>query len=298
MGKRGGLMGGFNVGDIVVRRSYGGDVYFKIVQINKKNDGQRMYVLKGTNLRLMADAPGDDLEEPTLDRISTNNEEYNKKVSRLMKRALLQRKPSQTGGKSVGPIRSTEAPAFGRAGKVLHLDGDAEYLGICLRGYKQLGIEATGKIICELQQPQAIIDMLKEYRPDILVMTGHDGMIKGSRNFKSVDSYRSSRYFIEAVRRAREYQPSYDELVIFAGACQSLYEGIMDAGANFASSPHRVLIHALDPVFICERIAYSNTSKVLTPQEVLENTITGLKGLGGLQTRGKYREGTPKSPYA
>jgi spore coat assembly protein len=291
-------MGDFNVGDIVVRKSYGGDVYFKIVQINKKSDGQRVYVLKGTNLRLVADAPGSDLEEPSLDRISTNNEEYNRKVSRLMKKALLQRKGSQAGVKSVGPIKSTEAPASGRAGKVLHIDGDAEYLGICLRGYKQLGIEATGKIICELQQPQVVIDMLKEYRPDILVMTGHDGMIKGSKNYKSADSYRSSRYFIEAVRRAREYQPSYDELVIFAGACQSFYEGIMDAGANFASSPHRVLIHALDPVFICERIAYSNTSKVLTAQEVLENTITGLKGLGGLQTRGKYREGTPKSPYA
>jgi len=33
-------------------------------------------------------------------------------------------------------------------------------------------------------------------------------------------------------------------------------------------------------------------------QDVIENTITGLKGIGGLQTRGKYREGFPKSVYA
>nr|WP_300296995.1 sporulation peptidase YabG [Anaerosolibacter sp.] len=32
-------------------------------------------------------------------------------------------------------------------------------------------------------------------------------------------------------------------------------------------------------------------------EEILENTITGLKGVGGLQTRGKYRQGLPKSPY-
>ena len=59
-----------------------------------------------------------------------------------------------------------------------------------------------------------------------------------------------------------------------------------------------MLIHCLDPVFICEKIAYTNIEKVLTIHEILENTITGIKGVGGLQTRGKYREGYPKSPYA
>jgi len=149
-----------------------------------------------------------------------------------------------------------------------------------------------------MQQPQVIKDLLKEYRPDILVLTGHDGMVKGTQNFKSIDSYRNSKYFVEAVKAARSFEPSYDDLVIFAGACQSYYEAIMDAGANFASSPHRVLIHCMDPVFICEKIAFSSISKFLTAQEALENTITGAKGIGGLQTRGKFREGTPKSPYA
>ena len=54
----------------------------------------------------------------------------------------------------------------------------------------------------------------------------------------------------------------------------------------------------MDPVFICEKIAFSTITKFLTPQEILENTITGEKGIGGLQTRGTYREGTPRSPYA
>lgn len=77
--------------------------------------------------------------------------------------------------------------------------------------------------------------------------------------------------------------------------CRSL---VRYAGANFASSPYRVLIHAMDPVFICERIAYSSIKRFLSPQEILENTITGDRGIGGLETRGTYREGTTKSPFA
>jgi spore coat assembly protein len=288
----------FKVGDIVVRKSYGGDIYFKIVQIVKKNDGQNFYMLKGTNLRILADAPEEDLERPGLNRISANDDLSNKRAMSSMKKILMQRKNQMTSIRGTVFQKTTEGVFIGKTGKVLHIDGDEEYLNVCLRGYKQLGIEAYGKLVPEVQQPQVIADLLKEYRPDILVMTGHDGMVKGTQNFKSVDSYRNSKYFIDAVKAAREFEPSYDDLVIFAGACQSYYEAIMDAGANFASSPHRVLIHCLDPVFICEKVAFSSISKFLTAQEALENTITGAKGIGGLQTRGKFREGTPKSPYA
>ena len=72
---------------------------------------------------------------------------------------------------------------------------------------------------------------------------------------------------------------------------------MLDAGANFASSPNRVLIHCLDPVFVCEKIAYTKINEVVSIQDVIENTITGIRGIGGLQTRGKYREGYPKSSY-
>ena len=103
--------------------------------------------------------------------------------------------------------------------------------------------------------------------------------------------------YIEAVKALRDYNSSYDELVIFAGACQSCYECLLDAGANFASSPSRVLIHCLDPVFVCEKIAYTKIDEVVSITDVVEGTITGIKGIGGLQTRGKYREGYPKSNY-
>ena len=72
---------------------------------------------------------------------------------------------------------------------------------------------------------------------------------------------------------------------------------VLYAGANFASSPNRVLIHCLDPVFLCEKIAYTNFEKIVSIQDAIENTITGIRGIGGMQTRGKYREGFPKSSY-
>lgn len=48
---------------------------------------------------------------------------------------------------------------------------------------------------------------------------------------------------------------------------------------------------------MCEKIAYTNIENIVSIKDVIENTITGTKGIGGLQTRGKYREGFPKSQY-
>ena len=90
------------------------------------------------------------------------------------------------------------------------------------------------------------------------------GLEKNRRDFNDIASYRNSKYFIEAVKAARRYEPSRDDLVIFAGACQSHYEGLLRAGANFASSPHRVFIHALDPVFIIEKVAYTPIDKIIS----------------------------------
>ena len=288
----------FKVGDVVTRKSYGGDVYFKITQIIKNSDNREVYVLMGTDIRLIADSPASDLERPALNKITNNEEALNKRVNMTIKRIMLQRRGTQSPFRALVPEKNQEASTFGRPGRVLHIDGDENYLNICLSGYKRLNINCTGKFVPEVQQTQQIMPLLKEYRPDILVLTGHDGMLRGSQNYRSMDSYRNSKYFVESVKKAREYEKSYDDLIIFAGACQSYYEALMEAGANFASSPSRVLIHAMDPVFICEKIAFSSISKFLTPKEVLENTITGIKGIGGLETRGKYREGSPKSPYS
>ena len=82
-----------------------------------------------------------------------------------------------------------------------------------------------------------------------------------------------------------------------AGACQSLYNEIIKAGANFASAPFRALIHALDPVLVCHTIAFAGIGHIVSPREVINATMTGVKGIGGIETRGKYRDGFPLEPY-
>ena len=133
--------------------------------------------------------------------------------------------------------------------------------------------------------------------PDIVVVTGHDGFIRGKKNFSALENYRNSRAFVQTVRRAREYAPGRDDLIIFAGACQSHYESLIQAGANFASSPKRVLIHAYDPVFIAEKVAFTPFNQMVPIKETVSETITGIDGVGGIETRGRLRLGYPKSPY-
>lgn len=284
------------VGDIVVRKSYGKDITFRIIDIKDTEDGY-MYTLKGINLRIIADSFGDDLEIISEGKSTQYEQVFNRKINTSIKKILINRSGVKNYTRSAA-VNEKKELSFGRPGKILHIDGDAEYLDVCLKVYKQLALEAIGKVIPEKDQPKQVLEIVKSVKPDIVVITGHDAVAKDTKDYMDLKNYRNSKYFIETVMELRNYEPGYDNLVIFAGACQSHYEAILDAGANFASSPSRVLIHCLDPVFICEKIAYTNIEKVVAIKEALENTISGAKGIGGLQTRGKYREGFPKSQYS
>jgi len=66
-------------------------------------------------------------------------------------------------------------------------------------------------------------------------------------------------------------------MCIFAGACQSYFEAIMQAGANFASSPGRININALDPAIVSEKVALTNKDNYVTPEEVSKLTISEVK---------------------
>lgn len=283
------------VGDVVVRKSYNKDVAFKIIDIQESESGN-IYKLKGINLRILADSPENDLE--LVNDINSSEKELilNRKVNNSIKNILANRENINRLYRKPREIQIKEM-AFGRPGKILHIDGDADYLEVCLKVYKQLSLETVGKVIPEKEQPSQVVKLVKEIRPDIVVITGHDSMTKDITDYTDLKNYKNSRYYVESVTALRNYEPNYDDLVIFAGACQSCYEAILDSGANFASSPSRVLIHCLDPVFVCEKIAYTSLEKVVSIQDAIENTITRTKGIGGLQTRGKYREGFPKSPY-
>lgn len=283
------------IGDTVVRKSYGKDISFKIIDIVENENGT-IYKLKGISLRIEADAPEADLEVIDEGYIGEKEAVLDRKAKSSIKNILINRMDIKNGYRSA-KVNTYNDLSFGRPGKVLHVDGDGDYLEVCMKVYKQLNLDVVGKMVDEKDQPGTVLELVKQYKPDIVIITGHDAVTKGTINYTDVSNYRNSRYYVETVSALRNYEPNYDDLVIFAGACQSCYEAILDAGANFASSPNRVLIHCLDPVFLCEKIAYSNIEKVVSIQEALESTITGAKGIGGLQTRGKYREGFPKSPY-
>lgn len=284
------------IGDIVVRKSYGKDVTFKIIDFKEK-DGKDLIILKGINIRIIADAVVEDLECVEDEDSGSQDKILNTRVNEAIKKAMILRGDLRDKVEKSPKVKPKSELMFGRPGRILHVDGDSEYMETCLKVYKQLSLDAVGRAISEKEQPEVIVDLVKEIKPDIVVLTGHDGVIKNPKDYLDLDNYRNSKYYLEAVKNLRNYNSSYDELVIFAGACQSCYERILDVGANFASSPNRVLIHCLDPVFVCEKIAYTRIDKVVSITDVIENTITGIKGVGGLQTRGKYREGYPKSPY-
>jgi spore coat assembly protein len=280
------------VGDIVGRKSYGMDLLFKIVQIDEK---KKTATLKGLDMRLLADASLADLDIPEpmeLQRYRSKSDHAQKDcVRKIYRRRTLERE--QLRGKSGrAPDEFFELP-----GKILHLDGDEDYLNECLKAYRSLDLDAVGFFIPEKEQPESIWGLLHEHRPDVLVLTGHDAYIKSKKDFQSLKSYRNSGYFVSATRKARQYEPGKDDLIIFAGACQSHYEAILATGANFASSPQRVLIHAMDPVFIVEKVAFTSINDSVNIYDVIKHTITGLDGVGGVETRGKFRLGLPKSPY-
>ena len=60
----------------------------------------------------------------------------------------------------------------------MNIDGDKKYTEKSYKYYKKLGLNAIVKYVPEEKQEMYIIQLLSKYRPDILVITGHDGMIK------------------------------------------------------------------------------------------------------------------------
>jgi len=284
------------IGDIVARKSYGCDVFFKISDI-ANNGAENIITLKGISYRIEADAPESDLILQPEQKV----DEYRTRCMRAAEPRSREMHSSHYRGytKKVyyrGTSRD-EPGKIRRPGRVLHIDGDSDYLDTCLDEYRKNGISVTGQYIPEKEQPGRVYRLLQEYRPDILVLTGHDGFIKGNDSYSNLNNYRNSRFFIDSVKEARRFNGDMDDLVIFAGACQSFFNEMIKAGANFASAPFRDLIHALDPVRVSQKIALTGIDRVLTAEEVIQNTITGKTGIGGVQTRGKYREGYPMEPY-
>ncbi|MBN6187380.1 sporulation peptidase YabG [Aneurinibacillus sp. BA2021] len=280
------------VGDIVTRRSHGYDMLFQIIDINKEDD---IAILIGLDYRLLADAPLSDLVKVNEDEMRKLREVCEQKHLEAMKLIQQERRSARERNmwRQVNHTKDMGG-SFDWPGKVLHLDGDRSYLKKCLAVYKELKVPAFGYHFPEAEFPAQVLPLLEKHRPDILVLTGHDALQSKRGPADDINSYRHSKYFVQAVEKARTFQQSKDSLVIFAGACQSHFEAILGAGANFASSPKRINIHTLDPVYIAEKVAYTSIQQSVNVFEMVKNTITGIEGVGGLETKGCFRFGIPK----
>ena len=202
----------FKIGDLVTRKSYEHDIVFKIIDIS-----DNLVYLKGLNIRLCADSNIGDLKLVSSAKIDDND--------------ILDRISSS--------VNLDRNEYFYLPGKILHFDGDDEYLERCMNFYKKMKIMAYGVKLKESLVPIEIHKYLEDLNPDIVVITGHDVFYKKNGEVDDIDNYKNSANFVKSIKAAREYEKSHDKLIIVAGACQSNYEELIKAGANFASSPKR-----------------------------------------------------------
>lgn len=240
------------IGDYVTRKKYNKDIIFEIFDIQED-----IYYLSGVELRLIADSEIDDLE---LSEIQPYIEDS----------FSIERQPMLRG-------------------KVLHLDGDQKYLDMCKKKYDELRIRADCYYIKEQYMKEKVCELLEKHKPQILVITGHDALRK-DKDKTDIQNYQHSKDFMETIQIARQYEDDRDALIIVAGACQSYYEMLLASGANFASSPKRINIHALDPVYIASLIANESVRNYVDVEEVINRTSHKQNGIGGIDTKGVARK--------
>ena len=255
------------VGDYVSRNSYNNDIIFEVISINGDN-----YILKGIDFRLIADAKENDLV--LIDKSTFKcNDDFARDV--FEDRNL------------------NRDDYFYMPGKILHIDGDSDYLKRCIEFYKKAGVLAYGKKIKEEDMPDVIQKYIIQIKPDILVITGHDAFYK--KRVTKDGEYKNSANFINAVKEARKISKSPEQLIIIAGACQSNYEELIKAGATFASSPKRINIHALDPAIIASSLSLSDRNQEINLIKLLSKTKYGKDGMGGLKSKGTMFVGYPRN---
>ena len=252
----------FRVGDYVTRKSYNNDIVFKIIAIEDDT-----YFLKGYSVRLYADSVKDDLV--LVDTVNKNDFDPD-----ILEYRTLDRNEY-----------------FYLPGVVLHIDGDKDYLDKCMEFYKKNKIKAYGFYFDEEDFSTNVKELLNKYNPDILVLTGHDAYYRKKRNNTQ---YKNTSNFVSAVKEARKYEKSHEKLIIISGACQSNYEELIMAGSNFASSPKKVNIHALDPAIVATMVAFSDKNNNIDLIKILNSTKYKSDGIGGIITKGTMYIGYPR----
>ena len=266
-------------GDIVARKSHGYDILFSVENIIKSSNGLEIAILKGITIRIVADAYLDDLVILDSKKVDASLRSLDIKIEDRINNFLKK-------GKEEVKYKERNFDNI-KSGKILHLDGDKMYSEKSARYYRKMGLNAIVKNVAENKQHLIVKEYIDKYNPDILVLTGHDGMIKNGTKYADISNYRNSKYFVQGVIEARKVCPSSIKLAIFAGACQSFFEAIMSSGANFASSPGRILIDFMDPLIVAEKIAITDRRKFVTINDIVGELRDGKKSIDGSGVMGK-----------
>ena len=265
-------------GDIVGRKSYGNDILFRVEKILERKNEEPIAILKGLIIRIEADASLDDLVVMETKQVETNMRSIEDRLLDKMKQYNIEPKKPQKVFRKSFLKRETRSE---ENGKILHLDGDKRYSDKSIKCYKKLNLNAIVRNVPENRQEYVVFDLLNRYNPDVLVITNGTG-------FNDIYNYRNSKYFINTVREAKKWvSQTGKDLVIFAGACQSYYEALVSAGANFASSPARVLIDFMDPLIVAEKVATTEDYKYITINDIADELRDGTRGISGIGARGK-----------
>ena len=144
-------------GDIVSRHSYNHDIIFLVKKIIKLNNKKEVAILKGIDVRILCDAPIEDLK-------IVSREEQKKREKQLEERIIYKIERERT-------YRENRRKEVVYTGRILHLDGDKKYSEKSAMYYKKMGLNATVKNIPENRQSKAVYRLLQIYNPDILVIT-------------------------------------------------------------------------------------------------------------------------------
>ncbi len=247
--------------DYVIRKKYHGDVLFEVKKII--ND---VAIIRGVYVRLVATAPLDDLIYIDKKELKYYQNQFKKRHTNLFTK--------------VNMVHNH------LTGKILHIDSDYEYLKKCNEVYENLNLYAICVLLQSDEIERHIMNLVKEYNVDIVVLTGHDSY--NNEGINDIKNYTSTSGFYNSVRLLRK-EYSKDELYIFAGACQSNFEALIAAGANSASSPKRVNIDALDPLVVAVKASTTPFNKIISFESIWSFSLSGHDGISGIDSYGKMR---------
>jgi len=144
-------------GDIVSRHSYNHDIIFLVKKIIKLNNKKEVAILKGIDVRILCDAPLEDLKTVSKEEQKNREKELEERIINKIKREAI--------------YKESRRKEVIYTGRILHLDGDKRYSEKSTMYYKKMGLNATVKNIPENKQPKVVYRLLQIYSPDILVIT-------------------------------------------------------------------------------------------------------------------------------